>query len=166
MPGFVYNTLNTMESPIHKSQNALPQINRTFTEKKNKLPKINCYIYMYICVCVCVCIYICICVCVYICVYICVCVCVYIYIYICVYICVCVYMCVCVYIYIYMCVYVYIYTYVYICVYIQWGKKVFSQPPIVQVLPLKKMREACNSHHRYTSTMRDKIRKTIQKITL
>jgi hypothetical protein len=24
--------------------------------------------------------------------------------------------------------------------YIQWGKKVFSQPPIVQVLPLKKMR--------------------------
>ncbi len=40
---------------------------------------------------------------------------------------------------------------------IQWGKKVFSQPPIVQVLPLKKMREACNFHHRYTSTMRDKI---------
>ncbi len=38
--------------------------------------------------------------------------------------------------------------------YIQWGKKVFSQPPIVQVLP-----EACNFHHRYTSTMRDKIRK-------
>jgi hypothetical protein len=23
---------------------------------------------------------------------------------------------------------------------IQWGKKIFSQPPIVQVLPLKKMR--------------------------
>ncbi len=44
--------------------------------------------------------------------------------------------------------------------YIQWGKKVFSQPPIVQVLPLKKMREACNFHHRSTSTMRDKIRKT------
>ncbi len=43
--------------------------------------------------------------------------------------------------------------------YIQWGKKVFSQPPIVQVLPFKKMREACNFHHRYTSTMRDKIRK-------
>ncbi len=42
---------------------------------------------------------------------------------------------------------------------IQWGKKVFSQPPIVQVLPLKKMRESCNFHHRYTSTMRDKIRK-------
>ncbi len=42
---------------------------------------------------------------------------------------------------------------------IQWGKKVFSQPPIVQVLPLKKMREACNFHHRYTSTMRNKIRK-------
>uniref|UniRef100_A0A672LM15 Lysophosphatidylcholine acyltransferase 2 n=1 Tax=Sinocyclocheilus grahami TaxID=75366 RepID=A0A672LM15_SINGR len=49
---------------------------------------------------------------------------------------------------------------------IQWGKKVFSQPPIVQVLPLKKMREACNFHHRYTSTMRDKMRKKIQKITL
>ncbi len=42
---------------------------------------------------------------------------------------------------------------------VQWGKKVFSQPPIVQVLPLKNMREACNFHHRYTSTMRDKIRK-------
>ncbi len=41
----------------------------------------------------------------------------------------------------------------------KWGKKVFSQPPIVQVLPLKKMREACHFHHRYTSTMRDKIRK-------
>ncbi len=49
---------------------------------------------------------------------------------------------------------------------VQWGKKVFSQPPIVQVLPLKKMREACNFHHMYTSTMRDKIRKKIQKITL
>ncbi len=49
--------------------------------------------------------------------------------------------------------------YYHVCVYIQWGKKVFSQPPIVQVLPLKKMREACNFHHRYTSTMRDKIRK-------
>ncbi len=45
------------------------------------------------------------------------------------------------------------------CMYVQWGKKVFSQLPIVQVLPLKKMREACNFHHRYTSTMRDKIRK-------
>ena len=42
---------------------------------------------------------------------------------------------------------------------LQWGKKVFSQPPIVQVLPLKKMREACNFHHRYTSTMTDKMRK-------
>ncbi len=42
---------------------------------------------------------------------------------------------------------------------LQWGKKVFSQPPIVQILPLKKIREACNFHHRYTSTMRDKIRK-------
>ncbi len=48
--------------------------------------------------------------------------------------------------------------YIYIYIYIQWGKKVFSQPPIVQVLPLKKMREACNFHQRYTSTMRDKIR--------
>ncbi len=49
--------------------------------------------------------------------------------------------------------------YIYIYIYIQWGKKVFSQPPIVQVLPLKKMREACKFLHRYTSTMRDKIRK-------
>ena len=46
------------------------------------------------------------------------------------------------------------------------AKKVFSQPPIVQVLPLKNMREACNFHHRYTSTMTDKVRKKIQKITL
>ncbi len=50
------------------------------------------------------------------------------------------------------------YIYIYIYIYTQWGKKVFSQPPIVQVLPLKKMKEACNLHHRYTSTMRDKIR--------
>ncbi len=50
---------------------------------------------------------------------------------------------------------------IYVCVLcIQWGKKVFSQPPIVQVLPLKKMREACNFPHRYTSTMRDKITNT------
>ncbi len=49
--------------------------------------------------------------------------------------------------------------YLYKYKHLQWGKKVFSQPPIVQVLPLKKMREACNFHHRYTSTMRDKIRK-------
>ena len=48
-------------------------------------------------------------------------------------------------------------------VFIQWGKKVFSQPPIMQVIPLKKMREACNFHYRYTSTMTDKIRKKIQK---
>ena len=41
---------------------------------------------------------------------------------------------------------------------IQWSKKLFSQPPIVQVLPLKKMREACNFHHSYTSTMTDKMR--------
>ncbi len=56
-------------------------------------------------------------------------------------------------------IYIYIYTHTHIYIYIQWGKKLFSQPPIVQVLPLKKMREACNFHHRYTSTMRDKIRK-------
>ncbi len=48
---------------------------------------------------------------------------------------------------------------IYFTVHIQWGKKLFSQPPIVQVFPLKKMREACNFHHRYTSNMRDKIRK-------
>jgi hypothetical protein len=29
---------------------------------------------------------------------------------------------------------------------------------IVQDLPLKKMREACNFHHRYNSTMTDKMR--------
>ncbi len=34
----------------------------------------------------------------------------------------------------------YIYIYIYIYIYTQWGKKVFSQPSIVQVLPLKKMR--------------------------
>ncbi len=47
--------------------------------------------------------------------------------------------------------------------YIQWGKKVFSQPPIVQVLPLKKMREACNCHHRYTSTMRQNKKQKSRK---
>ncbi len=66
--------------------------------------------------------------------------------------------------------FLHIYIYIYIYIYTQWGKKVFSQPPIVQVLPLKMMREACNFHHRYTSTMRDKIRNNtkikIQKITL
>lgn len=36
---------------------------------------------------------------------------------------------------------------------LQWGKKVFRQPPIVQVLPLKNMREACHFHHRYTSNL-------------
>ncbi len=46
-------------------------------------------------------------------------------------------------------------------IHIQWGKKVFGQPPIVQILPLKKTKEACNFHHRYNSTMRDKIRKKI-----
>jgi len=39
-----------------------------------------------------------------------------------------------------------------------WGQKVFSQPLIVQVLLLKLMREVCNFHHRYTSTMRDKMK--------
>ena len=43
-------------------------------------------------------------------------------------------------------------------IHIQRGKKVFSQPPIVQVLPLIKMREACNFRHRYTSTVTDKMR--------
>lgn len=38
-------------------------------------------------------------------------------------------------------------------------KKVFSQQPIVQLLPLKKIREACNFLHRCTSSMRDKMRK-------
>ena len=39
------------------------------------------------------------------------------------------------------------------------AKEYFCQPPIVQVLPLKKMREACSFHHMYTSTMTDKMRK-------
>ena len=47
---------------------------------------------------------------------------------------------------------------------LEQNKKLFSQPPIVQFLPLKKMREACNVHHRDTSTMTDKMRKNIQKI--
>ena len=51
---------------------------------------------------------------------------------------------------------IYIYNFLCIFFYIQWGKKVFSQPPIVQVLQLKKMREPCNFHHRYTSTMTTK----------
>ena len=38
------------------------------------------------------------------------------------------------------------------------GQKLFSQPPIVQVLPLKNIRDACNFHHRSTSTMTDKMR--------
>jgi hypothetical protein len=46
---------------------------------------------------------------------------------------------------------------------LQWGKKVFSQPAILQVLPLKKIREACNFHHRYTSTMTDKMREKISE---
>ena len=48
--------------------------------------------------------------------------------------------------------------YMFVCQ-IQWGKKVFSQPPIVQVLQLKKMRAAWDFHHRYTSTMTDKMKK-------
>jgi hypothetical protein len=40
---------------------------------------------------------------------------------------------------------------------LQRGKKVFSQPPSVQVLPLKMMRPVI--YHRHTSTMTDKIRK-------
>lgn len=48
----------------------------------------------------------------------------------------------------------------------QWGKKEFSQTPIVQDFPLKKMREACHFHHRYTSTTRDRMGERIQEITL
>lgn len=32
------------------------------------------------------------------------------------------------------------------------GKKVISQPPIVQVIPIKMITEVCNFHHKYTST--------------
>lgn len=41
-------------------------------------------------------------------------------------------------------------------------KKKCSRTQIVQVLPHKIMREACNIHHRYASTMRDKTRKNKQ----
>jgi len=39
------------------------------------------------------------------------------------------------------------------------AKQKCSQPLIVQVLLLRITREVCNFHHRYTSTMRDKMRK-------
>jgi len=58
-----------------------------------------------------------------------------------------------------MCVYIYTHTHT------VGPKKVFSQPLIVQVLLLKIMK-VCNFHHRYTSTMRDIMRKKIQEITL
>lgn len=38
-------------------------------------------------------------------------------------------------------------------------QKSFSQPPIVQVIAVKKMRDSCHCHHRYTSTMRHIMRK-------
>ena len=40
-----------------------------------------------------------------------------------------------------------------VIVFITGGEDVL---PLPLVLPLKKMREACNFHHRYTSTMTDK----------
>jgi len=48
---------------------------------------------------------------------------------------------------------------------LQWGQKVFSQPLIVQVLLLRIMREVCNVHHRYTSTIRDNMRKKSRQST-
>jgi len=33
---------------------------------------------------------------------------------------------------------------------IKWGQKIFSQPLIVQVILLRKMREVSNFHHRYS----------------
>lgn len=36
-------------------------------------------------------------------------------------------------------------------VHTQCGKEVFSQPSIVQILPLRKMRKTCDFPHRYTS---------------
>jgi len=42
--------------------------------------------------------------------------------------------------------------------YLKWGQKVFSQPLIVQVLLVRIMIEICNFHHRYNSTMREKMR--------
>ena len=41
------------------------------------------------------------------------------------------------------------------------AKQYLVSHQFVEVLPLKKMREACNFHHRYTSTMTDKMRKKI-----
>lgn len=40
---------------------------------------------------------------------------------------------------------------------LQWDKKVFCQPLIVQFLPLKMFTEVCNFHHRHTSAVRDRM---------
>jgi len=41
---------------------------------------------------------------------------------------------------------------------IQWGQQIISQPLIVEVCLLRIMRKVCHFNHRYTSTMRDKMR--------
>ncbi len=46
-----------------------------------------------------------------------------------------------------------------VCVYIYSGAKKYLVSHQLCKFSLKKMREACNFHHMYTSTMRDKIRK-------
>lgn len=47
------------------------------------------------------------------------------------------------------------------------AKKGFSEPPIVQVLLLKKITEVCHFHHRYTPTVRERMwGKKLQEITL
>lgn len=39
------------------------------------------------------------------------------------------------------------------------GAKRIGKSPIVQDVPLKRMREAFNVHHRYTSPVRDRMRR-------
>ena len=50
--------------------------------------------------------------------------------------------------------------------YVQWGEQVFDTLPILQVFLLTKHVEVCNFYHRYILTVRDRIGKKTQKITL
>ncbi len=56
-------------------------------------------------------------------------------------------------------IHTYIYIYIYTHTYTYSGAKKYLVSHQLCKFSLKKMREACNFHHRYTSTMRDKIRK-------
>lgn len=42
-----------------------------------------------------------------------------------------------------------------ICQFRLWDKKKYFEPQILQVVPLKKLREVCNVHHYYSLTVRD-----------